>query len=164
MIENDTMVPGTGAANPPLLVKRLSPTATLPTRGSENAAGWDLYYDKGDPDAYYEVELSVDAPRNKGTFSTGIAVKIPKGFYGRIAPRSGLAANGIDVLGGVIDSDYRGEVKVVIINHGWHKHRVEHGDRIAQLIIERISLGPIIEVDELDSTARGEGGFGSTGR
>jgi dUTP pyrophosphatase len=94
---------------------------------------------------------------------TGLSVAIPSGFYGRIAPRSGLAVNyGIDVLAGVIDSDYRGEIMCVLINHGEEPIHIENGRRVAQLIVESI-ITPIAEwTDELDETERGSRGFGSS--
>jgi dUTP pyrophosphatase len=96
--------------------------------------------------------------------STGIAVQIPPGSYGRIAPRSGLAyKHFIDVGAGVVDSDYRGEVKVLLFNFNDRAFRVSYGDRIAQLIIEKYTPTVIQEVETLDESQRGEGGFGSTG-
>ena len=91
-------------------------------------------------------------------------MNIPVTCYGRIAPRSGLAwKKHIDVGAGVIDADYRGNVGVVLFNHGEEDLQVKRGDRIAQLILEKISYADIVEVDDLDATARGDGGFGSTG-
>ena len=89
---------------------------------------------------------------------------MPRGTYGRIAPRSGLAAkHGVDVGAGVIDADYRGEVKILLINHSDVKFDIKKGDRIAQLVLERISLAELNEVSELEETQRGQKGFGSTG-
>ena len=89
---------------------------------------------------------------------------IPEGHYGRVAPRSGLAVkNFIDVGAGVIDCDYRGALGVVLFNHSADDFHIKPGDRIAQLIIEKISTPDVVEVDDLDETARGAGGFGSTG-
>jgi dUTP pyrophosphatase len=111
-------------------------------------------------------ELTVPA-RGKAVIPTGLAMAIPIGNYGRIAPRSGLAAkNFIDVGAGVIDSDYRGEVKVLLFNFSEVDFKVSPGDRVAQLIIEKYTRTEIEEVadgGDLDSTERGEGGFGSTG-
>lgn len=95
---------------------------------------------------------------------TDLAVEVPAGCYGRVAPRSGLAAkHHIDVGAGVIDEDYRGNVGVVLFNHGAEPFVVQRGDRIAQLICERCVLPELLEVDSLDETQRGAGGFGSTG-
>ena len=95
---------------------------------------------------------------------TGLAFGIPVGNYGRVAPRSGLAyKNSIDVLAGVIDADYRGEVKVILANFSDNDFQVEEGMRIAQLIIEKYTLTTLAEVETLDDTVRGAGGFGSTG-
>jgi len=96
---------------------------------------------------------------------TGISVALPPGCYGRIAPRSGIALkHAIDVGAGVIDSDYRGEVKVLLFNHSDDAFAVHIGDRIGQLICEQCLIVPIVEVPELDSTERGAQGFGSTGK
>lgn len=138
----------------PLLVKRLSPLATIPSRGSKFAAGYDL------SSAY---DSSVPA-RGKSLIKTDLSVAVPTGHYGRVAPRSGLALkNGIDVGAGVIDEDYRGPVSVILFNHSDVDFTIKAGDRIAQLILERISTPEILEVEDLDATLRGEGGFGSTG-
>ena len=137
-----------------LNVKKLVPEAKLPTKGSLHAAGYDLYASKG---------TKVDA-KQKILVSTGISMEIPEGCYGRIAPRSGLAVkNFIDVGAGVIDSDYRGEVKVLLFNFSSDDFEVKEGDRIAQLIIEYVAPTNITEITELNETSRGEGGFGSTG-
>ena len=137
-----------------LLVKRLNEHATLPARGSPLAAGYDL-------------SSSEDVSIPKGTrrlVGTGIAFTVPHETYGRIAPRSGLAVKkGIQVGAGVIDRDYTGEVKVVLFNHGDEDFVIKKGDRIAQLIIEKIEMPEVKLVDELLVTERGEGGFGSTG-
>ena len=137
-------------------VKLLNSVARLPRRASAGAAGYDLT----------STETVTIYPGTRGVVSTGISIKLPEGVYGRIAPRSGLAVkNGIQVGAGVIDSDYRGEIKVLLFNHsGDHAFNVEPGDRIAQLICERCKLPEVIQVDELDETERGEGKFGSTGK
>jgi dUTP pyrophosphatase len=134
---------------------RLNPSAILPTRASESSAGLDLY----------SVENVLIESGNRAALKTGLAVAVPDGFYGRIAPRSGLALSaGIDILAGVVDSDYRGELLCILINHGQNSFAVSTGDRIAQLIIERIIV-PVPEwATELASTARAEKGFGSTDR
>lgn len=105
------------------------------------------------------------APLSRATIRTGLAVEIPEGYYGRIAPRSGLAHNhGIDVLAGVVDSCYRGEIRVVLYNTDKEEpFQVRSGDRIAQLIVEKHYNFEFVEVDDLSATERGEGGFGSTG-
>lgn len=140
------------------LVKKLKPTATIPSRGSEFAAGYDLY----------ACEDYCIAGGDRILVSTGISIALPFGTYGRIASRSGLAVKqGIEVGAGVIDYDYRGEVKVLLHNHkptieGCSFH-VKKGNRIAQLIIEKCFTPGITEVDDLNETVRGSGGFGSTG-
>lgn len=112
------------------------------------------------------AEELIVPPLGRATVSTGIRLEIPEGYYGRVAPRSGLAhKNGIDVLAGVVDSGYRGELKVVLHNTDRHDlFFVSPGDRIAQLIIERHYNPEFVEVDDLASTDRGDGGFGSTGK
>eukprot|EP01039_Chlorochromonas_danica_P005271 gene5271-5806_t len=137
-----------------LQVKRLSEFAILPSRGSIYAAGYDL-------SSAYDT---VVPKRGKAIVKTDLAVAIPWGTYARIAPRSGLAVkNFIDVGAGVVDYDYRGNVGVVLFNHSDDDFQIKRGDRIAQLILERISMAEVEEAEELPSTERGAGGFGSTG-
>ena len=137
-----------------LEVKKLVSNATLPVLGSVNAAGYDLH----------ALEGTVVPGRGKVLVSTGLSFAIPVGNYGRIAPRSGLAAkHSIDVGAGVIDADYRGEVKVLLFNFSDNDFSINPGDRIAQMIIEKYTPTELVEVQELDSTERGAGGFGSTG-
>jgi dUTP pyrophosphatase len=144
----------TTTSQPPLLVKKLSPNATTPTRGSAFAAGYDLYASK---------PTTIPA-RGKALVSTDLSIATPEGTYGRIAPRSGLAAkNFIDTGAGVIDADYRGEVKVLLFNHAEGDFEVKKGDRVAQLVLERIYTPEIVEVEDLEESVRGSGGFGSTG-
>ncbi|XP_011783960.1 PREDICTED: deoxyuridine 5'-triphosphate nucleotidohydrolase, mitochondrial isoform X2 [Colobus angolensis palliatus] len=134
---------------------RLSEHATAPTRGSPRAAGYDLY-------SAYDYTIPA---MEKALVKTDIQIALPSGCYGRVAPRSGLAAKHfIDVGAGVIDEDYRGNVGVVLFNFGKEKFEVKKGDRIAQLICERIFHPEIEEVQALDDTERGSGGFGSTGK
>lgn len=157
--------PASGAATPAngaapvntsddLLVKLISDKATLPTRGSALSAGHDLY----------AAADTVVPARGKALVDTGLSIAVPAGTYGRIAPRSGLAAkHSIDTGAGVIDADYRGEVKVLLFNYGDADFEVKHGDRVAQLILERVHMAPVRQVDDLEATVRGAGGFGSTG-
>jgi len=143
-----------------LRVKRLTPTAKLPTRGSAQAIGLDLYADVTEARGAIEIR-----PGYRALVSTGIAIALPPGYYGRVAPRSGLALKqGIDVMAGVIDEDYRGEIHALLLNtNQWETFWVKPGDRIAQLILERADIMPVVEVDDLDATARGANGYGSTG-
>jgi len=137
-----------------LQVAKLSENATIPTRGSPSAAGYDLYSAE---------DVTVPA-HGKALVKTDVQVKVPSGTYGRIAPRSGLAwKNHIDIGAGVVDEDYRGNVGVVMFNHAACEFVVKKGDRVAQLICEKISYPDIAVLDSLDDTVRGEGGFGSTG-
>jgi len=133
---------------------QLHPAAILPTRGSGQAAGLDLY----------SIEDVTFAAGGRAAVRTGLSVAIPRGFYGRVAPRSGLAVkHGLDVLAGVIDSDYRGEIVCALVNHGREAFTLEAGQRMAQLIIEAIIMPDPVWVDSLDETARAACGFGSTG-
>ncbi|ORY32242.1 dUTPase-like protein [Naematelia encephala] len=135
-------------------VKLLSEIATIPTLGSEFAAGMDLY----------SAEHKVIPAGGRALVDLKISVAIPKGHYGRVAPRSGLATkHGIQTGAGVIDADYRGPVMVLLFNHSETDFQVNPKDRIAQLILERISVPRLRQVETLDETVRGEGGFGSTG-
>jgi dUTP pyrophosphatase len=137
-----------------LQVKKLSNCAIIPTRGSQYAAGFDL------SSAYDTIVSS----HGKCVVQTDLSISIPKNTYARIAPRSGLAVkNFIDTGAGVIDYDYRGAVGVVLFNHSDNDFIIKRGDRIAQLILERICMADIEEVIELSVTDRGEEGFGSTG-
>jgi dUTP diphosphatase len=137
-----------------LRFKQLDPRAVLPKRGSALAAGLDVC----------SIEELKIGPKQRITARTGLAVAIPPGFYGRVAPRSGLAAkNGLDVLAGVIDSDYRGEVCCLLYNTGDEAITLPAGSKICQLIVEQIITPDAMWVSELDETARGAGGFGSTG-
>lgn len=138
-----------------LLVKKLSDDATTPTRGSEWSAGYDLSASRP----------ATIPPGGRGIVHTDLSIACPAGTYARIAPRSGLAIKkGIDVGAGVVDADYRGPVGVILFNlDSENAFEVQIGDRIAQLILEKISMAAIQEVKELDATVRGAGGFGSTG-
>lgn len=137
-----------------LKFRKLHPAAVLPLRGSAFAAGLDLF----------AVEGVTLAPGARVGVKIGLAVAIPVGYYGRVAPRSGLAMKqGVDVLAGVIDADYRGEIICALINHGAEAVTIEAGQRVAQLIVEAIITPQPVWSEDLDDTARGAGGFGSTG-
>ena len=135
-------------------VKKLVTHAVIPKRATEGSAGLD-------------ISSSVDMfiPSHKWlAVPTGISIMVPKDCYARWAPRSGLAFKyGIQVGAGVIDSDYTGEIKVILFNHGENDFTIKTGDRIAQLIFEKIFTDDLQEVEELVKTERGAGGFGSTG-
>jgi deoxyuridine 5'-triphosphate nucleotidohydrolase len=138
-----------------LKVVRRTDTAKLPTRGSELAAGLDLYAD---------ADILI-LPHQKAEIPTGISIGLPPGTYGRIAPRSGLAVrHAIDVHAGVVDPDYTGEVIGALQNHGDEPLQIKTGERFAQLIIEKCEFVDVQEVNELPTTTRGAAGFGSTGR
>ncbi|KAL4802698.1 dUTP diphosphatase [Aspergillus unguis] len=152
--QTSTMGSATVSTIPALQVKKLIPTASAPTRGSAFAAGYDLY----------SAKETVIPAKGKGLVDTGLAVAVPEGTYGRVAPRSGLASKHfIDVGAGVIDADYRGELKVLLFNFSDVDFTVKEGDRVAQLVLERIYTPEVVVVEELAESVRGAGGFGSTG-
>jgi dUTP pyrophosphatase len=137
-----------------LKVKLVHPSAKLPSRATEGAAGYDLY-----------ASVPAVVPAGGWTLvSTGISISIPSGTYGRVAPRSGLSMKGICVGAGVVDEDFRGQVGVLLYNHANTDFEVKEGDRVAQLVLEKIETPDVVQVDELESTIRGSGGFGSTGQ
>ena len=134
---------------------RIDGDGPLPEYASPGAAGADLR----------AREAVVLAPGGRAAVATGLHVEIPPGHVGLVWPRSGLAVrHGIDTLAGVIDSDYRGEVRVVLVNHGDAEFRIEPGDRIGQLLVQRVERASFTRSGSLAATVRGEGGFGSTGR
>lgn len=136
-----------------IAIKKINPLAQVPTRGSDFAAGYDLY----------STEEYTLKPLERKLFKTGITIALPKGTYGRIAPRSGLAyKDGIDVLAGVIDEDYRGDVGVILINLGSVDKKIIVGDKIAQLIVENYNVARFKETEELTNTDRGVKGYGSS--
>ena len=136
-----------------LRFKKLDERAVLPHRGSVLAAGLDVC-------SIEDIELE---PKQRTMAKTGLSVAIPIGFYGRIAPRSGLASkHGLDVLAGVIDSDYRGEIRCLLYNTGDETIKLSAGSKICQLILEQIITPEAAWATDLDETARGAGGFGST--
>lgn len=145
---------------PPILrIKRLCSWVDLPQRQTEGSAGYDLQACIPEP-----VTLS---PGESAVFPTGLAAEIPGGFAGMIFTRSGLGVkHGVAVSNGVgvIDSDYRGELHVGLRNHSREPYTVQPGERIAQLILLPVGLASVVEVSQLSSTQRGEGGFGSTGK
>ncbi|KAK2962256.1 putative Deoxyuridine 5'-triphosphate nucleotidohydrolase [Blattamonas nauphoetae] len=143
---------------PSIIFTKRDPEAICPKRGTPYAAGLDLS----------SIEERTIAPRSQEMISTGLSVMIPHGYYGRVAPRSGLSVkHGIETMAGVVDSDYRGTLFVILRNHSDDPFVVHKGDRIAQLICEQcLVVEPtLISSDEFDKvpTERGEKGFGSTG-
>lgn len=136
-------------------VQKLNEEARVPTRSNAGDAGYDLY-----ADATVDIH-----PGHLAMIPTGIAISIPSDCYGRVAPRSGLAWKyQLDVFAGVVDSSYRGEIKVLLKNHSAHIVTLNRGDRIAQLIFERIYTPELALTDSLDESDRGAGGFGSSGQ
>ena len=143
---------------PRVQLQRLRPDARLPCYMSAAAAGGDL--------SAAISEAVVIEVGQRAAIGTGLAIAIANGYEGQVRPRSGLAfKSGLTVVNapGTIDSDYRGEVKVLLINHGQEPVRIEPGERIAQLVIAPVVQAEFVEVDVLDDTERGTGGFGSTG-
>jgi dUTP pyrophosphatase len=148
--------PATHASDEPgcLSFKQLDARAVLPTRGSAQAAGLDIY----------TIEDLIIKPGGRELARTGLAVAIPAGYYGRLAPRSGLATKqGLDTLAGVIDADYRGEIGCLLYNAGDEAIHLPAQSKICQLIIEKILTPQPVWTDDLTDTDRGSGGFGSTG-
>jgi dUTP pyrophosphatase len=142
-----------------VLVKRLKEGVPLPRYQTEDAAGLDL-------SACVETQVSI-APRERQLIGTGLSIALPRGIEGQVRPRSGLALkHGVTVLNspGTIDADYRGELRVLLVNFGEEPFVVSNGDRIAQLVIAPVSRAELEVVAELDATSRGAGGYGSTGR
>jgi len=153
--ENVSTLTRMEVVKPTLRFAKLSEHAKAPTRGSSVAAGYDLY----------AAEEMVIEPGKRACVKTDIQIEVPDGTYGRVAPRSGLAAkHGIDVGAGVVDKDYRGNVMVLLFNFGDAAFNVARGDRIAQLVLEKICMAELEELPTLDDTERGDGGFGSTGK
>lgn len=141
-------------------IKKLKENAILPTRGSASAAGYDLY-------ACLDSDSIVIPPHTAAKIGTGIALAVPEGYFGAIFARSGLAAKQNlrpSNCVGVADSDYRGEYIVSLHNDSETERTIQNGDRIAQLVIMPFMSAEFMEVDELDDTDRGSGGFGSTGK
>ena len=142
-----------------VLIKRLSPSVQLPSYKTNGASGMDLM-------AFIEQPIELE-PGKSCLVPTGLSVAFPEEYEIQIRPRSGLAAkNNITVLNtpGTIDSDYRGELKIILFNHGNEKFLINNNDRIAQMILTPIIKMELQETDELPDTVRGEGGFGSTGK
>lgn len=139
-------------------IQRLDPRARVPTRAHAGDAGYDLY----------AVEAAELSPGERAAVGTGVAVEVPDGHAGLVLPRSGTAArHGISVVNapGLIDSGYRGEVRVLLLNTDRHEaFSVAPGDRIAQLVLVRVETPALEEVASLTASDRGEGGFGSSGR
>lgn len=134
-------------------VKLLYSEAIVPTKAHNTDAGFDLY----------SIEECVIPPKQRKTVSTGISIQMPDNYAGLIWPRSGLSVKkGLDVLAGVIDAGYRGEIMVCLYNTSFEAVHINHGDKIAQIIFQEVPRISMIPVDNLDSSQRGDNGFGST--
>lgn len=140
---------------------RTAPGARLPSYATDGSAGADIY-------ALIPEESGITLePGERALVPTGLFMALPTGYEAQIRPRSGLAAkHGITLLNspGTIDSDYRGEVKVIVINHGGEPYTIHSGERIAQMVIAPVSQAGFEQVMDIDETSRGLGGFGSTGK
>lgn len=137
-----------------LKIKKLFSDAKLPSYAHPDDAGMDLYSN----------QTIIIKPNERQTISTGISMAIPSGYVGLIWDKSGIAHNhGLKTMGGVIDSSYRGEIKIVVHNLSSQSYTVEKGSKIAQMLIQPVEQKKIVEVEELDDTSRGEKGFGSSG-
>jgi len=142
-----------------VLIKKLSPEVQLPSYKTSGASGMDLM-------AFIKSSVTIK-PKTSSLISTGLSIAFSEDYEVQIRPRSGLAAkNNISVLNtpGTIDSDYRGEIKVIIYNHGNNDFLINNGDRIAQMILMPVVKMELEETNDLPKTIRGEGGFGSTGK
>jgi dUTP pyrophosphatase len=137
-----------------LKVKFLNVHSKTPTKADAGCAGYDVF----------SSSMDVIKKGTRKLISTGISIQIPRHYYLRVAPRSGMSVKGIDVGAGVIDSSYRGELKVLLINNSESDYTIMEGDKIAQLIMERCSNVNVEIVESLTDTSRADGGFGSTGR
>jgi len=145
--------------NPRVEFKKLRPDAVVPKYMTAGAAGLDLA-------AAIDAPITL-APGERRLIDIGLAVAIPPGFEGSVRPRSGLAIkHGITLVNspGVVDSDFRGQLQVIVINHGHEPFLITSGERIAQMVIAPVAQAEVVEVSALSETARGTGGFGSTGR
>jgi len=136
-----------------ILYKPLSPNATIPSKSTKGSAAFDIY----------ASSCQIVQPNNRLAIKTDISLQIPFGYYGRIAARSGLTIkHNIDIGAGVIDSDYRGEIKPILINNGTKPFHISKNDRIAQIVIEQCADVTFQQVEELTQTHRGDKGFGSS--
>ncbi|HEY1586120.1 MAG TPA: dUTP diphosphatase [Polyangia bacterium] len=143
----------------PVRIMRVRPGAQLPKYMSEGAAGMDLH-------AALDADVTI-APGERALVGSGVAIALPAGHEAQVRPRSGLAMkHGVTVLNapGTVDEDYRGEIKVLLVNHGKDAFVVKNGERIAQLVVAKVARVALVEQDGLDETIRGAGGYGHTGR
>jgi len=148
----------------PVKVKKLNPKAIIPKYQTEGAAGFDLHANNWNGETDFHVTLY---PGQTTIFGTGLAMEIPEGYEIQIRGRSGLAfKHAVAITHGVgtIDSDYRGEIKIILTNHGNIPVVIKPGDRMAQGILKEVPIADFVEVEELEETERGDGGFGHTGK
>ena len=154
---------------PSIKIKKLNPNAIIPTRGSEEAAGIDLYacLDEAEDEFGVPIDQVTIEPGESYIFDTGVAIEFPEGYFGAVFVRSSIGIKRnlrLNNSVGVVDNDYRNSTKVALHNFGTEPQTIQHGDRIAQMVLLPYVTFPIAEVDTLTETERGEGGIGSTGR
>ena len=135
-------------------IVKMSEKATIPSKGTPTAAGFDLY----------SAKTITIWPKTREVVPTDLKIELPRNSYGQIAPRSGLALKGLDIGAGVIDQDYRGNLKILLINNGTTSYEVREGERVAQLLVKPILNPTIKTMEELTESTRGDRGFGSTGK
>lgn len=134
-------------------IKKLNPEAIVPNYAHENDAGMDLY----------SVEELILKPKHRAKIKTGISIELPKKHVALVWDKSGIALSGIKTMGGVIDAGYRGEIQVILVNLSSENYVIKKGQKIAQLLIQKVENPKVEIVEELSETSRGEGGFGSSG-
>jgi dUTP pyrophosphatase len=135
-------------------IKKLHPDVIIPKYAHEGDAGMDLF----------SVEDLILKPKHRALVKTGLSIELPKGYVSLIWDKSGIALKGIKTMGGVIEHTYRGEYKIIMVNLSSENYEIKKGQKIAQLLIQKIETAEIEEVNELSETTRGDGGFGSTGK
>ena len=150
-------------------IKKLNPNAIIPTRGSEEAAGIDLYacIDEVEDEFGVPIDQVTIEPGESYIFDTGVAIEFPEGYFGAVFVRSSIGIKRnlrLNNSVGVVDNDYRNSTKVALHNFGTEPQTIQHGDRIAQMVLLPYVVFPVVEVDTLSETERGEDGIGSTGR
>lgn len=134
-------------------IKKLKQDAKLPEYAHQGDAGMDIF----------SVEDTIIGPKQRKLISTGLSIELPKGYVSLVWDKSGIASKGLTTIAGVLDYTYRGEYKILLLNISDQDYKIKKGDKIAQILIQKVETAEIEEVNELSDTIRGEGGFGSTG-
>jgi len=135
-------------------IKKLNPNAIIPKYSHVGDAGMDLF----------SIENLILKPKHRVLIKTGLSIELPKGYVALVWDKSGIALKGIKTMGGVIEHTYRGEYKIILVNLSSENYEIKKGQKIAQLLIQKIETAEVEEVNELSETIRGTGGFGSTGK